>query len=565
MNSRNTAEGNRPMLVDLAIGLGLIVTALVIALFDLQHSGEQWLEDGPRYCNNAAMMRDWMVAGSWSDPIGFAKQNYAQYPAHSVPFHPPGYAFLLGAWFLAIGMSYASARIFVALCLGVSACCFYGILRQQRLTPWMAGAASLLFASSPEVSRWSRTVMSEIPGMLFILAGTFCFVRAVNTNRGRWFWLAFVMAEFAFFCRVTTAGVLPAWMLYLLITKGFRRTVSIHVVLPALIFLLISGSWVKFASAYASYEVGQVFGNGLMAYAAAGNLTIWFYELPGMVGGVALLAAVLGGLLAIRNPRSRCSASLWIAWILCCYGFQVAQLMHFESRYFIFAVPAVCALVGGLLLQLNRSPRWRLVAGIVIASAVVRNAVAVYHAPRGLQGFEAVAAQLAIQDDPGNVLVSCWSDSDLVFRYRCHTQQHSRQLIRGDRVLAVRLPYYAQVAPKVLAENAEDVLDTIRRGRIRYVVTSPPSYPSGSKHDRRHADMVLLHTAALTENTQFSLIQRFPVTLDFGSHRVEEAFLWRYEGELPAGPSELPVWIPTAKLNAKQVGADEKVGQERAG
>lgn len=41
--------------VDPACYLGLMVISLLIGLFDLQHSGEQWLEDGPRYLNNGAM------------------------------------------------------------------------------------------------------------------------------------------------------------------------------------------------------------------------------------------------------------------------------------------------------------------------------------------------------------------------------------------------------------------------------------------------------------------------------------------------------------------------------
>ena len=177
--------------VDPACCLGIVVIALAIGLFGLRHSGEQWLNDGPRYCNNGAMVHDWLVSGDLLDPVGFAKENYVKYPAHSIPYHPPGYAFLLGTWFLATGMSYASARCFIALCLGVGLCFFYGILRRQGVVPWMAVCASLLLATSPEVGRWSRSAMSEIPGMLFILAGSYCFVRSVDTGRERWCWLAF--------------------------------------------------------------------------------------------------------------------------------------------------------------------------------------------------------------------------------------------------------------------------------------------------------------------------------------------------------------------------------------
>ena len=531
--------------VDPASYVGILVVALAIGLLGLGHSGEQWLEDGPRYCNNGAMVHDWLVSGNLLDPVGFAKENYIKYPAHSLPYHPPGYAVLLGTWFLATGMSYASARCFVALCLGVALCFFHGILRRQGIVPWVAICATLLLATSPEIARWSRSAMSEIPGMAFILAGSYCFVRSVDTERGRWCWLAFVLAEIAFFCRLSTAGVLPAWFLFLIAKKGFRRILSPNLVIPAIAYLTIGVVWCRFASSLAANEVRRSLTEGLLECLSIGNLSIWIQGLPGMVGWITLAAAMCGLGFAFRDHKTRAFAWFWLFWFLSCYALQVAQSIHFESRYFIFSVPAICALAVGIVPAHLRSRLWRSVAFVAIIAAIVGNAVSIFGMPQGMQGYDAVADQLASQEDPGNVLMSCWDDSDLIFRFRCHSQKQDWQIIRGDRVLAIRSPSYAGVASTAIAESSDDVLEIIRRGRIRYLVTcAPPS----SGHDRRPADMVLAHQTALTVPERFTLLGRSTLLYDRGNLRQKEVFLWRFEGDLPDGKSELSVRIPTANM-----------------
>lgn len=93
----------------------LIVVALVIGMWNVSESGPKW-PDGPRYANGAAMIHDWILSGELLHPYEFAKKNYTQYPGFSIPYHPPGYPGLMALWFLGVGMSYASARCFVALC-----------------------------------------------------------------------------------------------------------------------------------------------------------------------------------------------------------------------------------------------------------------------------------------------------------------------------------------------------------------------------------------------------------------------------------------------------------------
>ncbi|MDB4534169.1 glycosyltransferase family 39 protein, partial [Vicingaceae bacterium] len=392
-------ESKYSAFVDPVCCLVILVVALAIGLVGLSHSGEQWLDDGPRYCNDGAMVHDWLVSDDLLDPVGFAKENYIKYPAHNVPYHPPGYACMLGGWFLTAGMSYASARLFIALCLGGTLCFFYGILRRQGIAPWISVMTTLLLGTSPEIVQWSRSAMSEIPGMLFIVAGSYCFVRYVEVAKARWCWFAFLLAGIAFFCRLSTAGVLPAWFLFLLITKGYRRLLSPHLIFLAIAYLAIGAVWVKFVASVATNEVRQSLTDRLTSFYSIENLSMWIRGLPSMVGWITLVAAICGLFMAFRDQKSRNFACFWFLWFVSCYLFQLALSGHFEARYFVLAVPPICALAGGLLLIKLPSEKWRSVVISAIGLAIATNTYFIFRMPQGLLGYEAVASQLVSQDE----------------------------------------------------------------------------------------------------------------------------------------------------------------------
>ena len=111
--------------------------------------------------------------------------------------------------------------------------------------------------------------------------------------------------------------------------------------------------------------------------------------------------------------------------------------------------------------------------------------------------------QESAQDEAGNVLMSSWADSDLIFRYRC-IDDKKRQMIRGDRTLAIRLSEYTGVDPIPIADETNDVLEAMRRGRCRYLVTSTSSI---STRDNRPGDMKLAYRAANEHPDKFTLIE----------------------------------------------------------
>ena len=231
----------------------LVGISLTIGVYGASQSGALW-PDSPRYSNGAAMICDWLTAPGWSNPYRFAQANYAQYPAFSIPFHPPGYPGLLALTFLVAGTSYLVARWFIAGCLGGSACFFAAI--QERLGVKLAVglATALVLVTTPDISRWSRDTMSEIPSLVFILAASYLYLGWLDSGRPAAIWAAFGLAAMALMSRLNSVGVMPCWYLYAVLQGKGRRLGSLHLLIPSALYVVLVAGYTVLVSRFAIYE-----------------------------------------------------------------------------------------------------------------------------------------------------------------------------------------------------------------------------------------------------------------------------------------------------------------------
>lgn len=535
------------------IPFGLIVlTALGIGLVGVSTTGTLW-PDGPRYANAGAMIRDWLLSGDWSHPYRFAIANYCQYPSFSIPYHPPVYPGLLGVWFVFTGVSYLAARCFTAIVLGLSGCSFFALLQKLGVERRGALGCSLLMLTTLPIVQWTRDTMSEVPGLCLILSASYAFLLWLDEGRSRHCWLAFALAEAAFLSRIATVGILPALFGFALLTGRGRRLLSRELIALSCMYLAINACYVCIVARFAQFEVGA---DGKMDGLSSNNLLYFTTCLPpALVGGTTL--AALYGLFCLsrRRPILEPAALFWFSWLASYTLFKLVVPTSMEVRHFFMAFPSLAGLASIPFLGGN-SGRLRpsRMAWLAVAAGLAINLADVSHLPRGIVGYEAVARRLASFDRPGNILLNCWHDQDLIFRYRAFVDGGRRSLIRGDRTLAVRLPDYAHQSATILAHSAEDVLATIRMGRVRYLVTC---VPGENRPDDRPFEMALAHDVAAGDAARFRRIDRFPVTINFERDATKGGvvYVWEFLGDLPDGPSELPVRIPTAGLSLNRAEA----------
>jgi hypothetical protein len=354
----------------------------------------------------------------------------------------------------------------------------------------------------------------------------------------------------AFLSRVTTSAVLPGWFLYAALMGRFRRLFSAPVLLAAVLYLATGVGYVKFASQYSKFEMSH--NPTLMATQRFSweNASYYPVRLPGMVGWGSLAAALAGGACAVRSGRRDPSGLFWLSWIACYYAFQLVIATNFQ-RYFMFGLPALFGLIACLFDP--RLPRVvaRWVAPLAVGLALATNIVQSAQTPRGVLGYDAVARRLAELDRPGNVLVASPQFQDLIFHVRCREPRPPRRILRGDRTLAIRLSDYTGVPPNVLAHSREDVIDVVRRGRVRYLVTCAPADP---RRDDRLEEMVLAHETACSSPRDFEPAWESPLLVEFderGLGNWYRIFIWEYLGDLPDGSSEIPAVVPTAGMEIR--------------
>lgn len=527
----------------LGIAAAYLAVAAAVGLYRTADTGPLW-PDAPRYANAGAMVRDWLRSDQWLAPVRFAEANYARYPAFSIPYHPPGYPAALGTWFLLTGVSHESARVFVALCWALAGWLFYRVNRELGVGRGAAFAAGLVLLTTPQVAMWSRDAMSEIPSLVPLFAAALFWLRWLRTDRPLDGLLALGLAEAAFFCRVTTAGVLPGLVLFGAVTGGWSRRRFLVVAAAGAVYLAVNGAWVLvFVAKYATHEA-TADGKGSVSLRAA----IDYYTacLPGIVaGGTAALAAV-GLAVGSRTAEARRAVGFWLAWLASYAAFKVAFPTTPEVRHFLTALPALAGLAVGVF---PASGRGRLLAWALVSAAIAANVwVLADTCPRGVVGFQAVGDTLARCDKPGNVLLACREDQDLIFRYRAANPARDRYLIRSDRTLAVRVSAYAGVPAQVLGHTAADVLEVVRKGRVRYVVTS--AAPA-----ERPDEMRLVDDTVRAHPELFRPVGVFPVSVGYvnGIHAAAggDVWVWEYLGEVADGPPELPVVVPTAGLSLR--------------
>jgi hypothetical protein len=252
-------------------------------------------------------------------------------------------------------------------------------------------------------------------------------------------------------------------------------------------------------------------------------------------------------LYAIRTPAERVRQYFWVSWIFSNLIFLLIVRIYQEDRYFIYVLPGFIGLIAATFASADgRRQAQRYVGPILVGFCLVANASNLKHLPQGVVGYEMIGQRLARLDGAGNILVSSLQQSDLIFRYRSNHPAVKRNFIRGDRSLAIRPPHYASAQTTAIAHNTEDILDIIRRGRIRYIVTFSPCHPN---NDGRTEEMRLLDKTMRSHPATFQLLGKFPLHLEYGlPGYFGQVWLWKFTEELPGGPSEIPVVIPTADL-----------------
>jgi hypothetical protein len=524
----------------------ILVLGFLIGCYGIHESGALW-PDGPRYANGAAMIHDWLKSGDLFHPYEFAKQNYARYPAFSIPYHPPAYPALLALFFLATGISYFWARVFVAGMLSISALLFYALARRGGITAFAALACTAVFLTTPGIAHWARDTMSEVPSLALALAASVIWLQWLHNPHPRNSWLAFFFAELAFMSRVTTVAILPVWFVMGIVMRRLRLMCSINVILAGVLYLGVNLTYLALIAGFNCYEISA---DGRAAWVSwtslRSNLAYFGTVAPSLACWRTSLIGIVGAFNFLRVRGRFAVGWFWACWLLSFLVFKILVPTSPELRHLFGVFPALAGLSTILFSPCAPAILRRRIGPALVAVGIVMNVSQLQKLPQGVVGYGSVAQRLAKCSEPGNILLACEDDQDLIFRFRACQSDFKGRVMRSDRMMAIRVAGYAGVSPRPIAEDSETVLSLLQRGRVRYLVTC---VPSENARDDRANDIRLAHDVATQRPQHFEMFDSFPIRIDYGGReRCSKVFLWRFKGELPSGPCDIPVVIPTAGM-----------------
>ena len=174
------------------LGRGLLTVALLVAILtgarSITDEGAVVVgADMARYLMDGVFLHDLLGSGAgWTlgGAITYAEHYFVQYPALSIPHHPPLLPVSLVPFYAVFGVTVFAARLAILVYFIVAILLLYTLV-EGVYDDEVAGWACLLFASSPIVALFAQRVLSEIPTIAMVLAALNALVRFCESGKFR--------------------------------------------------------------------------------------------------------------------------------------------------------------------------------------------------------------------------------------------------------------------------------------------------------------------------------------------------------------------------------------------
>ncbi len=179
-----------------------------------------WWADGASFALNGELVRDYLVSGFGGNPLVFAREWFQHYPALTISLYPPIFPLTEAAVFELFGFSHGTAQATVTM---FAAAASYGLYRTMRTAVGVlpATAAGILLLATPEVLRWSREIVMDVPAMAFLLLAAAAVLRYQSEQRTKSLLLAVLLLLAAIYTKQTAIFVVPAFALALVADDGW--------------------------------------------------------------------------------------------------------------------------------------------------------------------------------------------------------------------------------------------------------------------------------------------------------------------------------------------------------
>ena len=396
--------------------------------------------DSPRHALSGAFVRDLVAAAPFADPVGWAYDYYAQYPALTILLYPPLFSFVLAGFYAVLGVSQLSAVIAVCGFYAVFACGAF-FLARLWLSPTLAGGVALILVAAPEIAYWGRQVMLEIPAFAFLIWSAYFFIRHLEERKIQFLYFSLTLLICAIYTKLSVAFMGVPYALALMQTRGwdllrdrhtyFLAALAVIGLIPLLVITLEFGQAnVESVSGIADAEVARWSFAGWVWYAR---------QMPSQLGWTALLAALAWvAVWAWPRPGGRPHlkhAMFILSWLGFGYVFFSAIDLK-EARHSVFLLFPL-ALLAGLTIRELLPDRVHLASAAVLLVAGVTLAQTLLFRPvHYVDGYRQVVDFVAgLAPANSNIVFSGYRDGAFIFVMRAHGDRDDINVIRADKLL----------------------------------------------------------------------------------------------------------------------------------
>ena len=432
----------------------LILAAAVTFSKDITVGGLRWSDSSSR-AMDGVLIHDWVLAGpdAWSNPLEFAKRQYAHYPTLSIGrVYPPGFAIVESTFFAVFGISPFSARL-CTLCFGLLAIAGCYALTRKFMPPLAATCATGFLIGMPGVVFWSRLAMLEMPALAMLIWTVYAALGYFEKPTWpRWATVVFLtlssvlVKQTAVFI-VPVLGVFFVWRVIRRKTHTERETARIpagHVIATLLSVVLPLGAFFGYTffsggSTTHMFDVVSM-GKPISEWLSWDALAFYWPTLPRQAGWLVLTLAGFGFLstLFLSGPRTFVPSSIhwWIIllWFVV-YYLMCTLIQYKESRYFFFNYFPLAIWAGwGAATLIGLIPPARIRA--TVAAALVIGVVIVgYQTPlRYEPDYTPLIAKYEPHIRNNIVLFEGLRDGDFTFAARRRLGKRQCVIVRGSKI-----------------------------------------------------------------------------------------------------------------------------------
>jgi 4-amino-4-deoxy-L-arabinose transferase-like glycosyltransferase len=378
--------------------------------------------DAARHAMNGAFIYDLIRTGHILHPIAYAKAYYGHLPSLSMPFHPPLFPAIEAVFFALFGVSLMTARVAVAVMVGLAAFSLYRLVLATFGRPVLAASVTVAAFSFWTPLFVARDVMLEYPAMAFSLMALYWLRNLPRSYPLKDAILFAVFASAALWTKQHTVFLGAVPFIAIVLSRRWRALLSPPLWISSAIFGAAVLGLIRFSKLFHGTGVDQLSTSTRdVQYIFSSTLPAYFYwitnDLRGLPG-VLLVAAVLAYAFGWRRrDAERPSLVLYAAWILAVLAILI-DLGPISRRYLFFILPATATIAFAVLFHGCRWLWGERRAGIAVALFAAGFLAIGLTIPFDFLRGPGAAAKVIVNGSPQRVLYIGDAEGNFIFVVR---------------------------------------------------------------------------------------------------------------------------------------------------